>query len=80
MIGLILRAIIWVGEVVIGIGLVWGCARGLITQEWVYDRQSARMMNVSQWIGLALGLLLLAHAFGLIHIPLPFLGGGAPGG
>lgn len=67
--------LIWIGEIVLGIGLIIGCARGLITQEWVYDRQSAQMMNVSQWIGLGIGAFLLAHAFGFISIPLPFLGG-----
>ena len=76
----IFRILLWLAEVVIGIGLLFGCARGLLTQEWVYDRQSAQMMNVSQWIGLGIGLLLLAHAFGFISIPLPFLGGCPPSG
>jgi len=66
------RILLWIAEIVIGIGLIIGCVRGLITQEWVYDRRSAQMMNVSQWIGLGVGVFLLAHAFGLIRIPLPF--------
>lgn len=74
------RILLWFAEVVIGIGLLFGCVRGLLTQEWVYDRQSAQMMNVSQWFGIGLALVLLAHAFGLISIPLPFIGSPFGGG
>ena len=67
---------IWAAKIIIGIGLVYGCARGLLTQEWVYDAESAALMNRSQWIGLALGVFLVANALGFVSLPIPFFGGG----
>jgi hypothetical protein len=72
----IISLLIWGAKIFIGIGLVYGCARGLLTQEWVYDAESAKLMNRSQWIGLALGVFLVANALGFVSLPIPFFGGG----
>lgn len=72
----IISLLIWSAKIFIGIGLVFGCARGLLTQEWVYDAESSKLMNRSQWIGLALGVFLVANALGFVSVPIPFFGGG----
>ena len=76
MIFLVLGIIIWIAKVVIGGGLVINCTRGLLTRDMMYDRESQQMMTYSQWLGLALGLFLLANAFGLIRLPVWPFGGG----
>jgi len=79
-----LGTLIWVAELVIGFGLVINCSRGLLSREGMYDSGSTDMMIWSQLLGIAVGLGLLAVAFGLVHLPLlwglPFVGGGGGGG
>lgn len=47
-------------EPLIGVALIVNCVRGLISQQWVYDEQSSKMMNLSQLLGVLIGLALIA--------------------
>ena len=70
----IIGMLIFIAKIVIGIGLVYNCMRGLASREGMYDRESTQMMMLSQWLGIPLGLWLLANAFGYLNIPLlPFI-------
>jgi len=58
-------------EVIVGAGVIVNCIRGLLTQEWVYDEESSKMMNASQLVGLLVGAALIAHGSGLWRLVLP---------
>lgn len=49
-----------IAEPLVGVALIVNCVRGLISQQWVYDRQSSKMMNASQLLGVLIGLALIA--------------------
>ena len=76
----IVGLLIWAAKILVGIGLVYGSIRGLITQEDVYDKESSKMMNWSAVFGLLVGVFLLVNAFGYVRLPIPFFGGGLPCG
>jgi hypothetical protein len=74
MLGLIIAAFVFVLKLFLGAGLIFGCARGLITREWMYDEESTRYMTWTQWVGVGVGLWLIANAFGYFQIPyVPFV-------
>ncbi len=46
--------------IIVGIGLAWNSARGLLSREGMYDAESAAQMTLASWVGLIGGILLAA--------------------
>lgn len=77
----IIGLLVLAGEFIVGFGLIYGCLTGMASREGMYDSESTNYMLLSQWIGVGIGVLLLANAFGFINIPLlPGLNLGGTGG
>jgi hypothetical protein len=53
-----------------GVALTYGCIRGLMSGEGMYDSQSRHIMTSSQIIGIIIGLALIADAVIYNFIPL----------
>ena len=66
-------------EVVLGIGLILNCARGLISSEGMYDAESTMMMTVSQWFGIGVGIALLIHVSEIVLATTSVTAGGCGG-
>jgi hypothetical protein len=48
-----------------GAGLVINCVLGLVRRDGIYDASSERIMNLSQYLGVIIGLALLYFAYWL---------------
>lgn len=46
--------------IVLGLGLIFGCIRGLMNREGMYDSESSNIMLWSQILGILIGVVLVA--------------------
>ena len=53
--------------ILLGIGLVIGCIRGLMNREGMYDSESTNIMFWSQILGILIGVGLVAWGFGIFN-------------
>ncbi len=53
--------------ILLGIGLIIGCIRGLLNREGMYDSESTNIMFWSQILGIVIGVVLVAWGFGLFN-------------
>jgi hypothetical protein len=71
---MLLGLLLLIAKVVVGLGLLVGCIRGMFSGEGMYDAESTRIMRWANLLGIALGLALLASAAGLFDLPyVPFV-------
>ena len=69
----VFRLVLWIAELVLGVGLVFNCFKGLASREGMYDRDSTKYMTWGQVGGIVLGIWMVAEFFGLVAGPVALI-------